>query len=95
VEAVSDLDALARFNDEEWVNQPYTIELRGGRACGQRLASPELPSMWRVPELLGIDFLTASEPALSTESSSRVADYRRTDEVTDGGAHVYEFDRFE
>jgi hypothetical protein len=93
---MSDLGDLAQFNDEERADKPYTIELRGGRADGQRLTFPELPSIYRVPEPLGlVEFLTAPDPILSTEPAFRIAGYRRCDEVTDDGVHIYAFNRYE
>jgi hypothetical protein len=88
---VSDLDDLARLNDEEWADKPYLIELRGGRADGQRFRWHELPYIWQVPDP---EPITLTSIALDlTVPTLRVLDYRPTGSVLDDGAHVYEINR--
>lgn len=90
------LDALSKFNREDWAGLPYLIELRGGGAeDGRRFRWHELPTMWRQPERLpmALMFTSASEP--STDPDMRIADYLPTGVVTDDGAHIYELHRYE
>jgi hypothetical protein len=87
---VSDSE-LYRFTQEEWAEQPYTIELRGGRLDGERFTLPNLPHQWHVPEPVGVlSFETEPDPLMAAVPSFPVTDYRRTDQVTDDGAHIYE-----
>lgn len=93
------LDRLSAFNDEEWADKPYLIELRGGPRNGKRFWWPTLPMMWREPlpqEVSLTDFLSPSSVQLQTASSlTQIADYRETGSVLDDGAHIYEFSQFE
>lgn len=91
------LDALSKFNREDWAGQPFLIELRGGGAQdGKRFRWHELPYRWRQPEQLpnGLEYMSASYPE-ATSPDMRIADYRPTGSVTDDGAHIYQFDRYE
>ncbi len=93
------IDALSKFNREDWADKPYLIELRGGGAeDGKRFRWHELPYMWRQPEQLPASLEFAAD-ALSPESGAlsgmRIANYRPTGSVTDEGAHVYQLDRYE
>lgn len=93
------LNRLSAFNDEEWADKPFTIELRGGPRSGQRFRWRDLPMVWREPlpqEVSLTEFLSPSSPQLQTTASQvPIADYRETGSVMDDGAHIYEFDRFE
>lgn len=93
------LDRLSTFNDEDWADQPYLIELRGGPRSGKRFRWRDLPMMWREPipqDFNAADFLSLSAVQPQTVASQiPIADYRETGSVMDDGAHIYEFDRFE
>jgi hypothetical protein len=92
------LDRLSAFNDEEWADKPYLIELRGGPRSGKRFSWHTLPMAWHEPIPLDFNAIFLSQSvALSQTSTSQmqIADYRETGSVTDDGVHVYEFSRFE
>lgn len=90
------LDRLSAFNDEEWADKPYTIELRGGPRAGKRFRWHSLPMMWRepLPPKPDLLLLSAVQP-MTTAEQFPIADYRETGSVLDDGAHIYEFDRHE
>jgi hypothetical protein len=92
------VSSLEEINRDEWAGRPYLIELQGGPGAGRRFRWPDLPAMWRQPVQpppAPISMLYLTAPVTTAESSSWIADYRRTGSVTDDGAHVYEFERFE
>lgn len=91
------LDALSKFNREDWAGQPFLIELRGGAEDGKRFRWHELPFLWRQPEQLPIalEFTSAAYLEPSTSPAMRIADYRPTGAVTDDGVHVYQLHRYE
>jgi hypothetical protein len=83
---------LADFNREEWADKPFTIVLRGGFYDGRRFNWHELPPMWRQPEPAPpLTFTAATFPLTTMASQIPIADYARTDSVTDDGAHVYAY----
>lgn len=84
---------LRDLNREEWADKPFLIELRGGRVDGQRFHSRELPRFWKKPEPAVVDLTTDLSPSVYPELL--IALYRATGSVTDDGAHVYEFERWE
>lgn len=88
------MTSLHDLNREEWAGRSYLLELRGGRVDGQRFRSRDLPRFWKVPEPAIVDLATDLTPSLYPESIP-TALYRQTGSVTDGGAHVYEFERYE
>ncbi|SET48951.1 hypothetical protein [Nonomuraea wenchangensis] len=86
---MDDVNALSKFNREDWADKPFLIELRGPNGDdGTRFRWHELPPMWRQPEARP---LTTFEYADPWDSHMPVADYRPTGSVTDDGAHIYEF----
>lgn len=92
---MSGLDDLARLNDEEWADKPYLIELRGGKGDGERLRLPNLPEIWRRPEPRPVTLGSYTEPLPLSAIGPPTAQYRRTGNVRDDGAHIYAFYGFE
>jgi hypothetical protein len=91
------LDPLSALNREEWADKPYLIEMQGGEVEGRRFRWHDLPLVWRQPlepPPAPLSMLYSTEPT-TAGATHWTADYRRTGSVTDDGAHVYEFDRFE
>lgn len=88
------MTTLRDLNREEWADKPFLIELRGGRADGQRFRWHELPPAWKQPEPatvnLAMDLYAPPQPMIMP-----VALYRRTGSVSDDGAHIYEFERLD
>ncbi|WP_019629683.1 hypothetical protein [Actinomadura atramentaria] len=93
-------DPIAELNREEWKDVPYSLELRGGHKDGERIEWHELPTVFRVPmsterpevsrfPLWMLPPLDPTRPHAYLPDI-QVADYRRTYQVTDDGAHVYE-----
>jgi hypothetical protein len=84
MEAVS--DPLAEFNRQDWADTPYTIELHGGHADGQRFNVQTLPRAWQMPDHPPLTLIPAKdEPAVLPTVM-----YRPTGEVTDEGHHIYQ-----
>lgn len=88
------MTTLRDLNREEWADKPFLIELRGGRADGKRFRWRELPLAWKQPEPAAVD-LTMDLHAAPQPMVMPVSLYRQTGSVTDDGAHIYEFERFD
>lgn len=90
-------DDLLEFTREEWSDRPFLIELRGGYYDGRRFDWPTLPPMWSQPEPVSLSplewaaVLKMSPSRPDYRSLAPIANYRKTDHVTDDGAHIYEY----
>lgn len=83
-------DPLAEFNRQEWADQPFTIQLRGGRADGQRFTTRTLPRMWRAPDVPPLSLVIPPDPEVIPTAESLTITYWPTGEVTDDGCHIFE-----
>jgi hypothetical protein len=93
------LKRLSDLNRDEWKNRPYLIELLGGPRCGKRYTHGDLPLIWREPTPEPFTLINFPSPfssvAQMTLTKTPIADYRATRSVTNTGARIYEFVRYE
>lgn len=89
------MSELLDFTRDEWADKPFLLELRGGYCDGERHHWHELPRIWRQPEPVPLDITAMRLAPMPAGSDCPVTNYRPTGNVTDDGAHIYQFGGYE